>query len=165
MRRYSGEKVEMLGLGDIDQALRDLVKPLTARNVVVKGLRVALEPMRDEMIQLAPEDQGDLKRGIGITRKLSRRQRRMAKRGVRSDVEVYLGPDVSYAQNASSKAVVQEFGSVDQPPQPYIRPAWERHKREVAPRFAEAVKPEITRAAQRLERKAARELKKMEGRG
>lgn len=148
-------KTKVEGLSGLDADLRTLGKVSLARGVVVRALTTALQPMKATAKSLAPKYTGELKTGIDTGRKLTRSQRR--KKPQRSDVEVYMGPDASTGQDAS-KAVVKEFGSVDQQATPYMRPAWDQHSREVPGAFAVEVRVEFNKVAARLARKNAREI-------
>ena len=64
--------------------------------------------------------------------------------------EVYVG------SRRGSAATFQEFGTVEQPARPYLRPAWEATKLEALKIVEEEMGAEIERAAKRLARKAAK---------
>ena len=52
------------------------------------------------------------------------------------------------------QAHLQEFGTKDQPPQPFMRPAWDAEKRGVLEGIKDDLWAEIKKAAARLAKKA-----------
>lgn len=155
-------KVE--GLRDLDEALAELPKA-TAKNVLKRTLIKALGPMEAQAEALAPKLTGELKAGFEIGTKLSKRQMAQHRRdvgltpvmtidGFRSNpssaVYVFMGP------HGSAKSIVQEFGSVNQGPQPYMRPAWDSNKISALESIKDDLAEEIEKARARLARKAAK---------
>ena len=69
--------------------------------------------------------------------------------------EAYVGPKAGSKRNAI-KAVVQEFGSVKQAAQPYMRPAWEATKGAVLDGIKGSLRTEIDKAAKRAAARALR---------
>jgi HK97 gp10 family phage protein len=143
------------GLRDLDQALMQLSKA-TAKNVVDRTLMKAAEPLEKTAQQLAPKRTGKLADSLTVGRRLSNRQRARHRRG--SEVEVFVGAD------ALPHAHLQEFGTIDMPASPFMRPAWEQHKHEILGSISELLGHEIDLAAMRAARKAARQTKTRGGR-
>jgi HK97 gp10 family phage protein len=152
------------GLRDLEKALAELPKA-TGRNVLRRVLLKRAQPIADAANALAPRDTGRLARAGAVSTRLSRRQAglqrkeigggpRMTDGGFRSDpkqdVTVYAG------YPSSPKSIVQEFGSIDQSPQPFMRPAWDGEKRAALDGIGKDLWAEIDKAAKRLARKAAR---------
>jgi HK97 gp10 family phage protein len=135
------------GLRDSDLALSQL--PLsTAKNVLRRVGRSALEPFDKAWREKAPVKTGKLVKSGGVGSKLSRSQRKQVERA--STVEVFAGPGPDPA------AVQDEFGNEHQSPQPFVRPAWNETNPKVLDLVASGLRVEIDKTAQRLARKAAR---------
>jgi len=138
------------GLSDLVEALEDL-KKATATNVKKRALIDAAEPLRADAERYAPRQTGRLASTIAVSTKLSRSQSG-AEKG--SKVEVYVGPA------SMTRAIVQEFGSIYQTPRPYMRPAWDKNKKDIPSAVGASLWEEIAKAAARAARKAARLLAK-----
>lgn len=143
-------KVE--GLKEVQTALRQLPDS-TAKNVIRRVLRKAGQPIADRARELAPVEHGDLRDSIAVSTKLSKSQRRKHRKGGKDDVEVFVGA------GPHPQAHLQEFGTSEFPAQPFLRPAWDQHKRGVLESIKGLMWEEIRKAADRLARKAARALK------
>ena len=147
-------KVE--GLKAVQTALRQL-PDATAKNVMRRVLREAGKPIAETARQLAPFEDGDLRDSIAVSTKLSKSQRKKHRKGGKDDVEVFVGA------GPHPQAHLQEFGTSNHPAQPFLRPAWDKHKRAVLDGIKEAMWTEIRKAADRLARKAARAAAKLKG--
>ena len=172
-------KVE--GLRELDAALGEFKKP-TARAILRRTLLKAADPMVEMASRLAPDDPAtgapDLHSTIiassrvrntignaefsavlsgGGTRAEARAALIDARRaaGEGSFAEVYVGPAAGSKRNAI-KAIVQEFGSVNQAAQPYMRPAWEATKQQILDSIKGLLKIEIDKAIARAAAKALR---------
>jgi HK97 gp10 family phage protein len=135
--------VRVEGLKQVEAALGQLGKS-TGRNVMRRVAVARLEPMAEEMRRLAPVDQTDLRDSIAVSTKRPRRHRKT------SEVEAYVGP------GQHPQAHLQEFGTVNHPPQPFARPAWDGGKDALLEGIAEDLWSEIGKAAERQAKKAAR---------
>jgi HK97 gp10 family phage protein len=142
-------RVKVEGLKEIQAALHELPKS-TARNVMRRVLKDVAEPIADQARQLAPVLSGDLKQSIGVSTKLSRRAKKDTGKLSANAVQVYIGPF------AAPRAIIQEFGSFKEPPQPYMRPAWDANQGEILGKIGEMMWNEIAAAAARKARKEAR---------
>lgn len=138
-----GVTVRVEGLREIDAALGELGKA-TGRNVMRRVAIKRLEPMAEEMRRRVPVDSGDLKDGITVTTKNPKRNRK------RSEVEAHAGP------GRHPQAHLREFGGDGNPPAPYVRPAWDGGKDKLLDGIKDDFWEEISKAAQRQARKAAR---------
>lgn len=171
--------VKVEGLAELEAALAELPKAV-GRRVLHKVLRKAAEPMRQKAAELAPKDTGALSRAIMISTKLNnsigdaeysdvlrsggtkaqavsamRDARRAAMgTGALSYAEVYMGP-VKGSKRMAIKANVQEFGSVKQQPQSFMRPAWDAHKGQALEIIKSELGTEIDAAAKRLAKRRA----------
>jgi len=153
-------RVRVEGLRELERALAELPKA-TARNVLRRTITEAAQPLIDSAKSLAPDRPGtppnDLRNSITISSKLNKQQRKVSRGDPKSFVEMYVGPDVS-VPNAHGHW--QEFGTVNHGPQPFMRPAWDGTKNTVLEKIKDELGTQITKAAQRLARKAARQAAK-----
>jgi HK97 gp10 family phage protein len=138
------------GLSEMDAALGEL-KKATAKGVLRRVGKAALVPMADAAEANAPVLTGHLRDTITVGTKLTSRQSRLAKKAEDKDfVTVYMGPN-------DQAAVPQEVGTVDEPAQPFMRPAFEQEARPTIDRVANLMRPEIDKTVARAR---ARALKK-----
>lgn len=136
------------GLKELEAALKELPRA-TAKNVMKRSLMKAAAPVATTGSALAPVLTGALQRHVKVGGTLTRRQKsRFPKQ---SAVEVYAG-----VSNSLPQGHLQEFGTFDQPPQPFLRPAWEQHKMAVLETIKSLTWDEIAKAAARLAKKRAR---------
>lgn len=159
-----GVRVE--GLRELDRALGELPKA-TARNVLLRALGKAAEPMHSHAKSLAPvrDDDRDVYFGPDGARKLRRpgttkhlvqagtrltpRQRSQARKEGKAFAEYYVG-------TRDRAARFPEFGTAEMPAQPFLRPAWDANKQRALDIFRTELGGEISKAANRLARRAAR---------
>lgn len=146
-------KVE--GLREIDQALGQLGKA-TGRNVMRRVAVARLEPMAEEARKTAAGMawSGDLADSIAVSTRLAGYARRLNRRS-KSEAEAHMGP-AGRGGKAPPQGTLQEFGTVNHPPQPFMRPAWDSGKEALLDGITEDLWTEIEKAAQRQARKAAR---------
>lgn len=161
---------EVEGLKDLERALAALPKA-TGRSVLRRALLAGGAPIAEDAERRAPLRKGNLKRSIGVSTKLTKRQKAVHRRyagtlppervagGFRSQpaksVFVFVGP------GSLPAAVPQEFGTVNHPAQPYMRPAWDTQQDRALAIIVERIGAEIKSAVERLAKKAAREAAKM----
>jgi len=142
--------VKFEGLADLDRALADLGKKTTQKNVLVRTLKKAAEPIRSQAQSLAPVETGKLELSIITGTRLTRSQRSSAYRaGTLGVAEVHVG-------TALSRGMFQEFGTFKMRPHPFLRPAWEANKLRALSIIGTELWVEIRKAADRAARKAAR---------
>ncbi len=144
--------VKIDGLRELDSALADLPRA-TGKNVLRRTLRKVAEPMAAQMKALAPVDEGDLRDGIGVGTRLTRRQRSLHRKMFKDDkasVEMFVGA------GGHPQAHLREFGGDGNPPQPFGRPTWDQHKGQLVDKIGSEMMTEIDKAAKRLARKTAR---------
>lgn len=145
------------GLRELDAALGELPKA-TARAVLRRVGIKALQPMAEAARQLAPDDpatQGnDLKNSITVGTKLNKSQTRLnRKREDKSFAEVFMGPTVAHG-------VMQEFGTVNHGPQPFMRPAFTSSAEEAIRIVSGELGEEIEKTAKRVAARAAKKSPK-----
>jgi HK97 gp10 family phage protein len=142
-------KVHVEGLAELQGRLREL-PDATAKNVLRRVGRKRLQPIADRAVGLVPLDKGDLRDSIGVSTKLTRRQRGKHRKFGRDDVEVFAGA------GPHPQAHMQEFGTEHNGPQAFMRPAWDAGKDELLAGIGADFWEEIERAAKRKAKKAAK---------
>lgn len=124
----------------------------TGRNVVRRALLKAARPVVEAAKGYAPDDPEtaapDLKSSITATDKLTRRAKQNNPRI--NEVEVFIGPATTAGRLVLNYAAFQEFGTVKQPPHPYLRPAWDSRKGEVEEIFSKELAAEYEKTANRI---------------
>ena len=141
--------IHIEGLAELQEALAELPKA-TATNALKRALTNAADPFVQTAQQLAPHMTGKLQTSIKVGSKLSKRQKSLYRK--ESKVEIFVGPA------ALRQAITQEFGTVYEKPQPFLRPAWSSNWRGVLDSIAKELADEIEKTRQRAARKAARIL-------
>jgi HK97 gp10 family phage protein len=157
-------KVKVEGLSETLEALRQLPKA-TSRNVLRRALIKAASPIEQQAEQSAPVRTAKLKVSITAGTALSKRERTKQRRwegsvpvmtvaGWRSEpktaVYVFVGA------GPLPQARMQEYGTVNHGPQPYMRPAWDANKMKALTTIKADIWHEIDKARARLARKAER---------
>ena len=142
-------KVRVTGLREIEKALSNLPKA-TGKNVVRRVLKARAQPIAQAARNLAPVDDGDLQKSITVGTKLSKAQRGKHKKRTSGTVEMFIGA------GPNPQAHLQEFGTKDMPPQPFMRPAWDGGKEALLEGIKEDLWAEIEKAVGRLAKKAAK---------
>lgn len=137
--------VKIEGLREVKSAMEGLPKA-TNKRAMRAALTAGGEITAKTARSLAPVDVGWLREGIDVLPRLSRRQ--ASKHVKRAEVEVFVGP------RGSSKSIVQEFGSVEQAPQAYMRPAWAMTREQVLERIADVIIVRIFASVARAAKKA-----------
>lgn len=150
------QTVRVHGLKELDKALGELPKS-TGKAVLRRVLRKNAEPVAEAARPLTRVKEGDLRASIGVGTKLTRRQSKLHRRLFRNDkasAEMFVGA------GGLPQAITEEFGTIDQAPHPFMRPAWDAQKHRVLDGIKNDLWTEIDRAAKRLARKRAREAAK-----
>ena len=166
------------GFSDLDKALGLLPKSAaraTLRRVLVK----AGQPIADRAQSLAPRDTGELSESIKVSTKVkndigraeyaavmraggTKAEAGAAMRAARSAspgqsfAVVLVGPEDAKTKKDAIKRIVQEFGSVTQQPNPYMRPAWDERKREALEIIKSELGAEIVKTARRIGKSKSR---------
>ena len=138
--------VRIEGLREVEQAMKELTKA-AAKSQGRKALMAGGEVLSSRAYQLAPKDEGYLADSIDVGTKLTRRQKSLHRKA--ADVEVFVGPN-------DPAAVPQEFGWEGNPPQPFMRPAWDETHDAVLKRTADVLMVGVDKAVQRARAKAIR---------
>ncbi len=140
--------IKIEGLSELRAALEQLPKA-TSKSVMRKVLMVRAKTIAAAAKSLVPVKSGELRDSIVASTKLSKSQRREAEETA-SYVEVYAGA------GPLPHAHLVEFGSVNNQPQPYMRPAWDTHKGTLLDSLKEDLWTDIQKAVDKLARKGAR---------
>lgn len=140
------------GLKELGESLEDF-KRSTGRNIARRALRKSLQPIADHAKDLVREKTGALKESIKVSDKLTRRQQ--AQHQPRNGaVHMFVGA------GGLTQAVTEEYGTENQAPHPYMRPAWDAHKDQILETIKDDLKTEIDKAAERARRRAERAKKR-----
>lgn len=149
--------VQLEGFRELEAALVRLPKA-TQRNTLRRVAKGALEPVADRAQGLAPVREGDLKSSITVSERRTRRVARSGRFDRKTGVEVAMGPAAGLG--ALQYASFVEFGTVDTPAQPYMRPAWDGEADQALEYVKDNLWREINAAANRVARKGARLLRR-----
>jgi HK97 gp10 family phage protein len=164
--------VNATGFKELDAALAQLPKA-AAKRTLQRTLLKAAQPIADAASANAPRDTGELSEGISVGTRLgnnvgkaeyaevmksggTKGQAVAAMRGARRDANggtfavAFVGPRKGKTKREAIKAIVQEFGSVKQPPQAYMRPAWDSEKMNAMAICRRELATEIITTAKRL---------------
>jgi hypothetical protein len=138
-------KVKVEGLREVEQALLGM-KTATAKGVVRRVLLSRAKMFADDMRPRVSVDQGALRDSIGVGTKLTRRQSKLNRKG--SPLEVYAGA------GGLTQAITEEFGTVNQAPDPSARPAWDATHRRMLDGLVDDFTTEIAKTAARVRKRA-----------
>lgn len=164
--------VSATGFKELDQALA-LLPQAAAKRTLLRTLLKAGQPIADAASANAPRDTGELSENIVVGTRLgnnvgkaeyaevmrsggTKGQAAAAMRGARraanggSFAVAFVGPTKAKSKKNAIKRIVQEFGSVKQAPQPYLRPAWDAHKMEALEIARRELATEIMATAKRI---------------
>jgi HK97 gp10 family phage protein len=141
--------VKTKGFKELEKILADKLPQATARNVLRRVAKGALEPMADTAARLAPEDEGRLAFSIDVSEGRTRRAKTNFLR-IRG-VQMAMGPASGLA--TLQYATFVEFGTIDTPAQPYMRPAWETGKMDALEYVQDNLWREVQAAVGRVQRK------------
>ena len=163
---------KMDGLKELDEALGQFTKA-TGKNVLGRALKNAAEPVRKAAVAKAPRASGALQESIQTRIRRNLRNKNMVLAVIGPVVGEYrqLATPVAYSDKGIRKGKMRtyaigstpgvygmftEFGTIDTPAQPFMRPAWEQERDNARDMIADELRKEIDKAAARAERKAAR---------
>lgn len=142
--------VRMEGWRELDRALGELPKA-TARNTLQRALKKGAIHVQEVWQPLVPVLSGHYRMSVivGPSSKLTRSQKRDAKKEGKSFAEYHVGTNDPAGQQL-------EFGNVHMPPNPSGGPAWEATKDNVLSELGKDMWTEIEKSAARLARKQAK---------
>lgn len=147
-------KFRVDGFKELDAALEALGDS-QSKQVVRRTLKQLGKPIAEEASDLAPvdmtrDDGPHLYESIRVTSSLESRYKRRL-RNPKGTVSIFVGPD-----RKAFHAHLQEFGTVHHAPQPYMRPAWDKHKGALIGRLKEMLWANIQRRIRLNAKVAAR---------
>lgn len=119
------------GLAELRRALAELPTAYS-RDILKAVMFRRMERMMRVARGMAPVKSGALRNSIFMTDKTPRDERKRS----RSSVAVYMGTD-------NAIAPFQEFGTVNHPPSPFMRPAWDGGKNDLVEGLADDIWAEI----------------------
>jgi HK97 gp10 family phage protein len=140
--------VKVEGLKELEAALEELgerARRTVGRNALKAGGEITARRAR----QLAPKDEGHLIESIDVSGKLAKSQRAAHKKDA-ADIEQFVGP------GTHPQAIAQEFGTVTNDRQPFMRPAWDATKDQVLERIGDELWIGLQKAQKNAARKAAK---------
>lgn len=143
--------VKTKGFKELDKILAEKLPQATARNVLRRVAKGALEPMADTAARMAPEDEGRLAFSIDVSEGRTRRAKTNFLR-IRG-VQMAMGPASGLGTLQYSSFV--EFGTIDTPAQPFMRPAWETGKMNALEYVQDNLWREVEKAVGRVAKKRA----------
>jgi HK97 gp10 family phage protein len=175
-------KIKIEGLRELDKALGELSKS-QAKSTLRRTLKNAAQPIADAAEAKAPKQTGKLSKSIGVTTKAPANyevgkiaysqtmkdggdsksavaaMRSARKANPATFSQVFIAPGATRG-NRLKQALFQEFGTVNHPPQPYMRPAWEGGKMGALDTIAESLAAEIEKTRKRVAVRAAKKALK-----
>lgn len=149
-------KIKIEGFAELESALVNELPKATARNVLRRAALNAMQPIEERAKQLAPVDDGQLRDSITTKVVRAKRQRGSVKFAASQGVEVHTGPLGRKGRPFGGNAAWQEFGTVKQAAQPYMRPAADFETDAVIDIVREELAAQIEKARSRIARKLAK---------
>lgn len=150
--------IKLEGFKELDDALQALGKATTQKASLRRALRKAAEPMAEIASSNAPRGgTGTLATSVSVSTKLSPRQAKLHRKMFRNDkaaVEMFVGA------GPLPSAHTQEFGTIHNGPQPFMRPAWDQDQKVMLERLKTEIASDIEKTVARANRKAARQAAK-----
>lgn len=147
--------VKVDGLDGVLEALEEIPKIATEKNVVRRALVDAAEPIRATWSELAPYDPTDpglhLRDSVIVSEKTSSKQGDAS--APPGGVTIFIGPDARLPRH---HGIFMEFGTFKDVAQPSGRPAFDSKKYETINLVGFFMWVQIDATAQRLSRRAAR---------
>lgn len=148
-------KLELKGFRKLERALAEELPKATAKNALRGAAKDAMGLVETRAKQLVPVEKGNLR--DSITTKTAKAKR--AKGSVRFErstgVEVWTGPSGKHPEGSGNPAW-QEFGTVKQTAQPYMRPAADEEGQRVIDDVRGFLAERIGKARSRIAKKAAK---------
>ena len=149
-------KLDFEGGRDLEDAMRQLPKA-TRKAVARRVLKKAAAIFADAMRAGVRVGMGHLRDSIGVGTRLTRRQRAKNRKANPADVQVFVGPAADRGSPAAvPQSITEEFGTHNQAPHPFARPAWFSKRGEALDLIGREMWVEITKATERARRKAER---------
>lgn len=145
------------GFAGLEEALVELEqltgRTNTGKNAVRRGMRKAMKRIEDRAKSLVPVDDGALRDSITTKNAKARRVKGSAKFERQTGVEIVTGPT---GRQEGGYGAFQEFGTVNMPANPFMRPAADSEGERVIGEVADVLREEVMKAAARARKKAAK---------
>ncbi len=143
--------MKLSGFRELDRILSEEMPKATAKRILRKIAKDALEPMADRAAAMAPVDEGMLAFSVSVGEARSRRVKKMDSR---AGIQMAMGP--AGGNGALNYASFVEFGTNDTTPKPYMRPAWDSGKMPALEYVKDNLGAAVRTAAARHAKKSAR---------
>jgi HK97 gp10 family phage protein len=143
--------VQLRGFSELERALTDELPKATSKNILRRTALNAMKPIEERAKELAPKDDGTL--AASITTKVVKAKRVSRTKFASSGVTVATGPT---GRPEGGNAAWQEFGTVKQAAQPYMRPAGDYESDAALDIIRDELAAQINKARKRIARKAAK---------
>jgi len=140
------------GFKELERALIEELPKATAKSVLRRTAIKAMKPLEARAKQLAPIDDGGLRDSI-TTKPVKAKRESRTRYASQSGVTVATGPT---GRPEGGNPSWQEFGTVDMPANPYMRPSWDSEHGAILDTVKAELTTQITKAKGRIARKAAR---------
>jgi len=153
-------RYEVEGLKELEKALLELGAELGYKTLRTAG-RKAMAPVLQSATAGANEDSGELKRAMAISTKKGRGARG---KGGDTAVEILVGPTRGTVRETAAdgtkssrklvgvnqKAIAQEYGTVNQKAEPFLRPALANNANQVLSNLGTELAAAIEKAAKKV---------------
>lgn len=139
--------VKVIGLKEMDDALSQFT-PTKRRAIGRVALDNAGGITAKAARALVPVDSGGLRESIDVSGTLTRAQK--SEHTKQAEQERFIGPD------GRPQGHLREFGGDGNPPQPFMRPAWDQTKDQVLDRIGDELWVGIEKAVASAARKSLR---------
>lgn len=149
--------VDLSGFRELERALAEDLPRATAKNALRRTAHNSMKRIEDRAKQLAPADDGKLRDSITTKNAKAKRQAGSVRFERSSGVEVLTGPT---GRQEGGYGAFQEFGTVNMPANPYMRPSVDAEGQNVIDDVRDELTVQIDKAKARIARKAARAAKK-----
>jgi HK97 gp10 family phage protein len=145
-------KQTLRNFDELERALAEELPKATAKNVLRKSMIEAMKRIEDRARELAPAEDGQL--WDSITTKVARSKRVSRTQYAQSSgVTVETGPT---GRPEGGNAAWQEYGTVNMPANPFMRPASDSESQNVVDDVITVLTEQVEKAKARIARKAAR---------
>lgn len=162
MALRAGPKMKLTGARELEAALRELPKRI-GKAAIKRALMKAAAPIEQDAKARAAGTKPALgERGVSVSTKLSRRQKR-GRRVDKNTVEVFIGAHsarrglahlIEFGTGPRRHKSGKSTGSM--PARPFMRPAWESGKRQALNTIGAELWTEVEKAAKRLAKRRAK---------
>lgn len=148
-------EVKTYGFRELERALVEELPKATARNVLRRTGIKSLKQLEGRAKELAPKDDGTLAESI-TTKPVKAKRASRDRYQSQSGVTIATGPTSRRSDSAGGNAAWQEFGTVNMPANPFMRPAIDSEAGGVIDVVRSELATEIGKAKSRIAKKAAK---------